>query len=47
MYLKWMGEKMWAFRPVQAAVAQHKATFKEWPALTPETPAERNGGVGN
>ncbi|MEH6531001.1 MAG: hypothetical protein V7735_06615 [Photobacterium frigidiphilum] len=41
---KWMGQKVWAFGPAQAAVAQHLATFKEWP---PVTPAEQIGGVGN
>jgi len=47
MYLKWMGQKMWAFGPAQAAVAQHLATFKDWPPVTPETKAENIGGVGN
>lgn len=47
MYLKWMGEKMWAFGPAQAAIQQHLATFQEWPPITPETPAEKVGGVGN
>ncbi|GAK19654.1 LOW QUALITY PROTEIN: arylsulfatase [Vibrio sp. JCM 19052] len=47
MYLKWMGQKMWAFGPAQAAVQQHLETFKKWPPVTPETPAETVGGVGN
>jgi arylsulfatase len=47
MYLKWMGQKMWAFGPAQAAVQQHLATFKEWPPKTPETQPENTGGVGN
>ncbi|MFC1236263.1 arylsulfatase [Vibrio sp. F74] len=47
MYVKWMGQKMWAFGPAQAAVGQHLATFKEWPPVTSETPAEKVGGVGN
>ncbi|MEZ9593436.1 arylsulfatase [Shewanella sp. 10N.261.52.F9] len=47
MYLKWMGQKMWAFGPAQAAVAQHLATFKQWPAVTSETGPVNNGGVGN
>ena len=38
---------MWAFGPAQTAVAQHLATFKEWPPVTSETPAEQIGGVGN
>ncbi len=47
MYIKWMGQKMWAFGPAQAAVAQHLATFKDWPPVTPETEPENIGGVGN
>ena len=47
MYLKWMGQKMWAFGPAQAAVQQHLATFKEWPPKTPETQPDNTGGVGN
>ncbi|WP_375072155.1 hypothetical protein [Vibrio sp. 10N.286.46.E10] len=47
MYLKWMGQKMWAFGPAQAAIQQHLATFEEWPPVTPESPAEKTGGVGN
>ncbi len=47
MYLKWMGQKMWAFGPAQAAVQEHLATFKEWPVLSPEMPPTHNGGVGN
>jgi arylsulfatase len=47
MYLKWLGENMWAFGPAQAAVGEHLATFKDWPAITPDTPAEKIGGVGN
>ena len=46
MYLKWMGQKMWAFGPAQAAIQQHLATFEEWPPVTPESPAEKTGGVG-
>ncbi len=38
---------MGAFGPAQAAVAEHLATFKEWPPVTSETPAEQIGGVGN
>lgn len=47
MYLKWMGEKMWAFGPAQAAVAKHLATFEEWPPVTSATQPEVTGGVGN
>lgn len=47
MYTRWMGQKMWAFGPAQAAVAQHLATFKDWPSVTPETEPEKIGGVGN
>ena len=47
MYLRWMGEKMWAFGPAQAAVAKHLATFKEWPPLTGASALEPVGGVGN
>lgn len=35
MYIRWMGEKMWAFGPAQAIVKQHLATFEEWPPVTP------------
>lgn len=47
MYLRWMGEKMWAFGPAQAAVAKHLATFKDWPPVTSASPSETVGGVGN
>lgn len=47
MYIRWMGEKMWAFGPAQAAVAKHLATFKDWPPVTSETPSKTIGGVGN
>ncbi|WP_144212506.1 arylsulfatase [Shewanella donghaensis] len=47
MYVKWMGEKMWAFGPAQAAVQQHLATFTKWPARTPNDSPVKNGGVGN
>ena len=47
MYIRWMGEKMWAFGPAQAAVAKHLATFKDWPPVTSETPSKTVGGVGN
>ncbi|PKG58863.1 sulfatase [Shewanella sp. GutDb-MelDb] len=47
MYLKWMGQKMWAFGPVQEAVAQHLATFKQWPAVTADSGPINTGGVGN
>ena len=47
MYLQWMGQKMWAFGPAQAAVAKHLATFEKWPAMTVDTDAEKIGGVGN
>jgi arylsulfatase len=47
MYLRWMGEKMWAFGPAQAAVAKHLSTFKEWPPVTSATHSETVGGVGN
>ncbi|WP_023602686.1 arylsulfatase [Aliivibrio logei] len=45
MYLKWMGQKMWAFGPAQAAVGQHLETFKQWPPVTSDTVI--SGGVGN
>ena len=35
MYVKWMGEKMWAFGPAQAIVKAHLATFQEWPPVSP------------
>ncbi|MGI9201234.1 MAG: arylsulfatase [Woeseiaceae bacterium] len=47
MYLNWMGQKMWAFGPAQAAVAGHLATFDEWPRLQVEIEPEAVGGVGN
>jgi arylsulfatase len=47
MYIRWMGEKMWAFGPAQAAVAKHLDTFKGWPPVTSETTSENVGGVGN
>ncbi|GLS89315.1 arylsulfatase [Psychromonas marina] len=47
MYMKWMGEKMWAFGPAQEAVAKHLATFKDWPAMTPDMATANTGGVGN
>lgn len=47
MYLKWMGQKMWAFGPAQEAVAQHLATFKQWPAVTADSGPVNSGGVGN
>lgn len=47
MYLKWMGQKMWAFGPAQEAVAQHLATFKQWPAVTADSGSVNSGGVGN
>ncbi|MEZ9822680.1 sulfatase-like hydrolase/transferase [Shewanella sp. 10N.286.45.A1] len=47
MYLKWMGQKMWAFGPAQEAVAQHLATFKQWPAVTADSQPVNSGGAGN
>ncbi|RKF19986.1 arylsulfatase [Alginatibacterium sediminis] len=47
MYMKWMGEKMWAFGPAQAAVQQHLATFVEWPVLSSAQAVDNVGGVGN
>ena len=47
MYIKWMGEKMWAFGPAQRIVQKHLATFKEWPAVQfSDTEVEPTGGVG-
>ena len=52
MYIRWMGQKMWAFGPAQAIVAQHRETFKKWPAVTfdegvPAMHSEKtHGGVG-
>lgn len=46
MYVEWMGRKMWAFGPAQAAVDRHRATFKEWPAAHVDPPAT-SGGIGH
>jgi arylsulfatase len=46
MYIKWMGEKMWAFGPAQAAVQKHLASFEKWPVVTAND-AANVGGVGN
>lgn len=47
MYTKWMGQKMWAFGPAQAAVQKHLETFKKWPTVTGASDIEKSGGVGN
>jgi arylsulfatase len=47
MYLKWMGQKMWAFGPAQAAVQKHLETFKKWPPMTADIGSVNSGGVGN
>jgi arylsulfatase len=48
MYVKWLGEKMWAFGPAKRIVQQHMATFRAWPSPAPSAPAaaELEGGVG-
>ncbi|MFA0088698.1 arylsulfatase [Vibrio sp. 10N.261.51.F12] len=46
MYIKWMGEKMWAFGPAQAAVAQLLATFEEWPPVTSQQEGVDASGLG-
>ena len=47
MYLKWMGQKMWAFGPAQAAVTRHLATFEDWPRMQSASKPKPTGGVGN
>ena len=47
MYLRWMGDKMWAFGPAQAAVAGHLTTLEKWPRMQVESEPEAIGGVGN
>jgi arylsulfatase A-like enzyme len=39
MYVKWMGQKMWAFGPAKLIVQRHLATFREFPS--------RSGGADN
>lgn len=47
MYIRWMGEKMWAFGPAQRIVQKHLATFKDWPTVKFSADAvENTGGVG-
>ena len=48
MYVKWLGDKMWAFGPAKRIVQKHMATFRDWPApsAAPAPAAELDGGVG-
>lgn len=34
MYVKWLGDKMWAFGPARRIVQRHLATFEAWPPLS-------------
>ena len=34
MYIRWMGDKMWAFGPAARIVQQHVATLKQFPPLS-------------
>jgi arylsulfatase len=42
MYVRWMGQKMWAFGPAQRIVQRHLGTFKDWPPVS--TAAAQNQG---
>ncbi|NDV19962.1 sulfatase-like hydrolase/transferase [Pseudodesulfovibrio sp. JC047] len=55
MYLRWMGQKMWAFGPAQMIVKKHLETFKDWPPISAaaqqnvenlSSTLENEGGVG-
>ncbi len=41
MYIRWMGDKMWAFGPARVIVQQHLATFQEWPPISEAAKANK------